>query len=35
VIPLVDPALLYPWSLLWAPANTHPLLPHLLAELGR
>jgi DNA-binding transcriptional LysR family regulator len=33
LVPLVDPVLLYPWSLLWLPANTHPRLPDFLAEL--
>jgi hypothetical protein len=32
VIPIVDAVLLYPWSLLWLPTNTHPTLPDLLAE---
>jgi hypothetical protein len=31
LVPIVDPIPLYPWSLLWLPANTHPMLPDLLA----
>jgi DNA-binding transcriptional LysR family regulator len=32
VIPIVDPVPLYPWSLVWLPANTHPRLPELVTE---
>ncbi len=35
VIPIVDPVLLYPWSLLWRSANTQPLLPAFVAEATR
>ncbi|MBE1530535.1 LysR family transcriptional regulator [Actinomadura algeriensis] len=30
-IPVVDPAPVYPWSLLWHPRNRHPVLPMLVS----
>jgi DNA-binding transcriptional LysR family regulator len=33
VIPLVDPVLLYPWSVLWLRANTHPRLASFITDL--
>ena len=32
-IPIVDPTVLFPWSLLWHPRNRHPVLPRLIAHL--
>jgi hypothetical protein len=33
VIPLVDPVLLYPWSVMWLRANTHPRLASFITDL--
>ncbi|TDC79584.1 LysR family transcriptional regulator [Actinomadura sp. 7K507] len=32
-IPIVDPTVVFPWSLLWHPRNRHPVLPRLIAHL--
>ncbi|OLT12305.1 LysR family transcriptional regulator [Actinomadura sp. CNU-125] len=33
-LPVVDPAPVYPWSLLWHPRNRHPVLPRLVSYAG-